>query len=139
MSSNDGRRDPRKTGGGEVDEALEQPLHVLGEIPCDSFVLAPTLVVLDPKQLAIRVRHGEDELLADFEGCAEGLDSSLTSAIAIPFLITVVLISIVHTLRGTPEPLLTIGAVVMLGFPSFVSLARRARDGIEHAAETTDA
>jgi hypothetical protein len=63
----------------------------------------------------------------------------LAIAIAVPFLITVALITVVHSLRGTPEPLLTIGVVVMLGLPSFMILARRARAGSEQASATTGA
>ncbi len=57
-------------------------------------------------------------------------------AVAIPFLVTVVLISIVHFLRGTPEPLLTVGVVATIGFPSFLIWARRTRDGLESAADS---
>ena len=58
----------------------------------------------------------------------------LAIATAIPFLITVALISVVHSLRGTPEPIFTIAAVGMLGFPSFAIWAKRTRDEIETVA-----
>jgi len=59
----------------------------------------------------------------------------LAVAITIPSIITAVLIYGVHGLRGTPEPILSTAAVVVIGVPAFVILALRKRRELEGAAE----
>jgi hypothetical protein len=59
----------------------------------------------------------------------------LAEAIGIPFAVTFGLISLVHGLRGTAEPVLTIGAVLLMGLPSFTLWAIKTRDGVESAAD----
>ena len=54
-------------------------------------------------------------------------------AIAVPSVITVVLIYFVHTLRGTPEPILSTLGVATIAIPSFVLWARRTRAETEAA------
>ena len=54
-------------------------------------------------------------------------------AIAVPSLITLVLIYLVHSLRGTPEPLLSTAGVATLAIPSFSLWAWRTRAGFEGA------
>ncbi|MAE97230.1 MAG: hypothetical protein CL910_21475 [Deltaproteobacteria bacterium] len=53
------------------------------------------------------------------------------TAIAVPSLITIVLIYLVHSLRGTPEPLLSTAGVATLAIPSFSVWAWRIRASAE--------
>jgi len=62
----------------------------------------------------------------------------LAGAIAVPSVITIVLIYLVHSLRGTPEPLLSTAAVAGIGVPSFVLWARKRR-GENEIAEPSGA
>ena len=57
----------------------------------------------------------------------------LALAVAIPSIITICLIYLVHSLRGTPEPLFSTAGVAAIGVPSFILWSRKTRAECEQA------
>ncbi len=57
----------------------------------------------------------------------------LATAVVVPSVVTIALIYLVHSLRGTPEPILSTAAVACIAVPSFVLWARRIRGALDGA------
>lgn len=62
----------------------------------------------------------------------------VATGIVIPSVITIVLIYFVHSLRGTPEPIISTMAVAMIAVPSFTMWSFRTRREHEERVQTAE-